>query len=91
MNDDPTILTATSHEIGAAARAGASVGAPRKPARHDLTRGPIVRHLLGMAAFIGVGLVVQTLYFLIDLYFVARASATPRWPAWPVRAARHSS
>lgn len=72
MNDDPAILTATNHEIGAAARAGASVGAPRKPVRRDLTRGPIVRHLLGMAAFIGVGLVVQTLYFLIDLYFVAR-------------------
>jgi putative MATE family efflux protein len=38
----------------------------------DLTTGSITRHLLGMAAFIGVGLVVQTLYFLIDLYFVAR-------------------
>lgn len=37
----------------------------------DLTTGPIGRHLLGMAAFIGVGLVVQTLYFLVDLYFVA--------------------
>ncbi len=37
----------------------------------DLTQGSIVRHLLGMAAFIGVGLVIQTLYFLVDLYFVA--------------------
>ena len=37
----------------------------------DLTSGPIAKHLLGMAAFIGVGLVVQTLYFLVDLYFVA--------------------
>lgn len=37
----------------------------------DLTTGPISRHLLGMAAFIAVGLIVQTLYFLVDLYFVA--------------------
>src|SRR5438067_13800865 len=38
----------------------------------DLTQGAIWRHLVGMALFIGVGLVVQTLYMLIDLYFVAR-------------------
>lgn len=38
----------------------------------DLTQGPITGHLLSMATFIGVGLVVQTLYFLIDLYFVSR-------------------
>jgi putative MATE family efflux protein len=38
----------------------------------DLTQGSITRHLLGMAAFIAVGLIVQTLYFLIDLYFVSR-------------------
>ncbi|HLY57235.1 MAG TPA: MATE family efflux transporter [Stellaceae bacterium] len=38
----------------------------------DLTEGSITRHLLGMAAFIGVGLICQTLYFVIDLYFVSR-------------------
>lgn len=38
----------------------------------DLTRGSITRHLIGMAAFIGMGLVFQTLYFLVDLYFVSR-------------------
>lgn len=37
----------------------------------DLTTGPIGGHLLHMSAFIAVGLVVQTLQFLIDLYFVA--------------------
>ncbi|MBK7251746.1 MAG: MATE family efflux transporter [Gammaproteobacteria bacterium] len=37
----------------------------------DLTQGPIARHLLGMAAFIGFGMLVQTLYYLVDLYFVA--------------------
>lgn len=38
----------------------------------DLTRGSIPRLLAGMAGFIGVGLIVQTLYILVDLYFVAR-------------------
>ena len=38
----------------------------------DLTQGTIWRHLVSMALFIGAGLVVQTLYMLIDLYFVAR-------------------
>jgi putative MATE family efflux protein len=38
----------------------------------DLTQGAIWRHLVGMAMFIGVGLVVNTLYMLIDLYFVSR-------------------
>lgn len=38
----------------------------------DLTQGAIWRHLVGMAMFIGAGLVVNTLYMLIDLYFVSR-------------------
>ena len=38
----------------------------------DLTKGSITRHLLGMAAFIGIGLVFQTAYFLVDLFFVSR-------------------
>jgi putative MATE family efflux protein len=38
----------------------------------DLTQGSITAHLLSMAAFIGASLVFQTLYFLIDLYFVSR-------------------
>ena len=37
----------------------------------DMTQGVIWRHLLGMAVFIGAGLVVQTLYLLVDLYFVS--------------------
>lgn len=40
--------------------------------QQDLTQGSITRHLLSMAAFIGVGLVFQTLYFLVDLFFVSR-------------------
>lgn len=36
----------------------------------DLTQGSIVRHVLTMAAPIAAGMIFQTLYFLIDLYFV---------------------
>ncbi len=38
----------------------------------DLTQGPIPGNLLQMAAPIAVGMLAQTLYFLVDLYFVAR-------------------
>ncbi|MGD9979190.1 MAG: MATE family efflux transporter [Hyphomonadaceae bacterium] len=38
----------------------------------DLTQGSIAAHLLGMAAFIGISLIFQTLYFIVDLYFVSR-------------------
>jgi putative MATE family efflux protein len=38
----------------------------------DLTQGPIARHLITMAAPMMVGMLVQTLYYLVDLYFVSR-------------------
>lgn len=38
----------------------------------DLTKGSITGHIISMAVFIGLGLVFQTLYFLVDLYFVSR-------------------
>lgn len=41
----------------------------------DLTQGAIHKHLLGMAAPIAAGMLVQTLYYLIDLYFVSRLGA----------------
>ena len=37
----------------------------------DLTEGPIVRQLIVMAVPIAIGMLFQTLYFLVDLYFVA--------------------
>jgi putative MATE family efflux protein len=40
--------------------------------QQDLTQGSITRHLLSMAAFLFLGLMFQTLYFLIDLYFVSQ-------------------
>ena len=38
----------------------------------DLTRGPIFRHVLAMAVPIAVGMLLQTMYYVVDLYFVAR-------------------
>ena len=39
---------------------------------HDLTTGSITRHLLKTAGFMLVTMIFQTLYFLIDLYWVGR-------------------
>jgi putative MATE family efflux protein len=38
----------------------------------DLTQGPPQRHLIAMAVPIAAGMLFQTLYFLVDLYFVGR-------------------
>jgi len=38
----------------------------------DMTQGPVSRHILGMAAFIALSTMFQTLYLLVDLYFVGR-------------------
>ena len=38
----------------------------------DLSQGPIPGHLLHMALPIAIGMLAQTLYFLVDLYFVAQ-------------------
>ncbi|MBQ4812253.1 MATE family efflux transporter [Pseudoalteromonas luteoviolacea] len=38
----------------------------------DLTQGPIYKHLISMSVPILFGMFVQTLYFLIDLYFVGQ-------------------
>jgi putative MATE family efflux protein len=40
----------------------------------DLTQGPIGRLLVAMAVPMAVGMLFQTLYLLVDLYFVARIS-----------------
>ena len=38
----------------------------------DLTKGPIPRHILEMAAPMAIGMLIQTFYYLVDLYFVSR-------------------
>jgi putative MATE family efflux protein len=38
----------------------------------DLTKGPVGRHVVHLAAFIALTMIFQTLYFLADLYFVGR-------------------
>ncbi|MBM4183593.1 MAG: MATE family efflux transporter [Gemmatimonadetes bacterium] len=39
---------------------------------NDLTEGPIAGHLMRIAIPIAVGMVFQTAYYLVDLYFVGR-------------------
>src|SRR2546429_4782097 len=41
-------------------------------AMKDLTQGSITRALVAMAVPIAIGMLFQTLYLLVDLYFVAR-------------------
>ena len=55
---------------------------------HDLTKGSITGHIISMAVFIGLGLVFQTLYFLVDLYFVSHLGS---WAIAGVSAAGVSS
>ena len=38
----------------------------------DLTQGPVMRSLIAMAIPIAAGMALQTLYFIVDLYFVAQ-------------------
>lgn len=42
----------------------------------DLTQGPIPRHLVTLSVPIAVGMLVQTLYYLVDIYFVAQLGPT---------------
>src|SRR5438876_717282 len=44
----------------------------QRPAMKDLTQGPIARHIFEMAAPMAIGMLIQTLYYLVDLYFVAK-------------------
>ncbi len=39
---------------------------------HDLTEGSIPKHILRLALPLALGMVFQTLYYLVDLYFVSR-------------------
>ena len=38
----------------------------------DLTQGPIGKHVLALSIPMGAGMILQTLYFFVDLYFVSR-------------------
>ena len=38
----------------------------------DLTKGPLSTHILVMAAPLAIGMTVQTLHYLVDLYFVSQ-------------------
>lgn len=43
---------------------------------HDLTEGSIPRHIATLSLPIAVGMVFQTLYYLVDLYFVGQLGET---------------
>ena len=43
---------------------------------NDLTQGPIHRHIVQLAAPIAAGMIFQTLYYLVDLYFVSQLGDT---------------
>jgi len=45
-------------------------------ATHDLTQGSIPQHLIRMAIPMALGMIFQTLYVLVDLYFVAQLGDT---------------
>jgi hypothetical protein len=45
---------------------------------HDLTTGSLSRHLLKTSSFMLIAMVFQTLYALIDLYWVARLGTDAR-------------
>src|SRR5437899_10284664 len=57
---------------GTLSRGGHTPFAPSSVAMQDLTTGPITRHLLKTTGFMLVTMIFQTLYFLIDLYWVGR-------------------
>src|SRR6266704_1285487 len=57
---------------GALPRGGYTPFAPSSVAMQDLTTGPITHHLLKTTVFMFVTMLFQTLYFLIDLYWVGR-------------------
>lgn len=42
----------------------------------DMTQGPIPGHVIAMAVPMAVGMLVQTLYYLVDLYFIGRLGGT---------------
>lgn len=42
----------------------------------DLTKGPIAGHIVRLAAPMAAGMLFQTLYYIVDLYFVARLGGT---------------
>ena len=43
---------------------------------HDLTKGSISGHIVRMATPIAAGMIFQTMYYLVDLFFVARLGGT---------------
>lgn len=56
----------------AAASASQRAGAARARGMHDMTQGDIRDHLVRMMLFVLTGMAVQTLYGLVDIYWVGK-------------------
>src|SRR5437868_13192812 len=56
----------------AVSQAAAPPQAARPAGMQDMTTGPVTKHLLKTTSFMLVTMVFQTLYFLVDLYWVGR-------------------
>lgn len=41
----------------------------------DLTQGPVMRQMIGLTSFLMIAMLVQSLYNMVDLYFVGRLGA----------------
>ena len=65
-------VSATAEPEAQSVTQPASPPPARPPGMQDMTTGPITRHLLKTTSFMLVTMVFQTLYFLIDLYWVGR-------------------
>src|SRR5690606_18497569 len=67
--------TVRVHLRGARQARPGDVG-PAVKTGHDLTQGAIAGHLIRMAIPMALGMIFQTLYVLVDLYFVAQLGDT---------------
>lgn len=66
------LVAAGRHGLGCGDPRGSPSQALYSRAMKDLTQGPIGGHLAQMSLFIFAGMFIQTLYYLVDLYFIAR-------------------
>src|SRR6185312_1873412 len=58
--------------VAIGAESASDFARPEAFAMQDMTQGPIAGHLVRMSAPIAIGMLFQTLYVLVDLYFVAQ-------------------
>jgi putative MATE family efflux protein len=67
-------MTIQTETLDPPTRATPEAPAPAAPQRglHDMTQGPVRAHVLRMTVFVLAGMTIQTLYSLVDIYWVSR-------------------